>query len=437
MFKVKKNRNIMEMMIIFISILVILELFYAPHAGHSKILGEFPLIQVMGYSFLITELFISGFIIIGLFKVMLKVLKSKKISLGPSSFQPFILVFGFSLFLSLMLGIFNSNLGLLSHFREMVFPLFLYLIFTNLNISESTEKQVFNIFLTGLSMIMISNFIIYFYPDFFDSILPSFGLISWYTLTLIILVFCISFSKIVFGNFNLLWFLLCAFSVLTIVLHLVKPVIWAFLWGFVCLLLIGFKNKVLINIRQVSIILIILFFVIITIINFPQSRKSEMLHTIVYRYLNIGRGEVEGDLSTGRFEIWNRYLLKSLHGFGISPRGFGNLTEIEVLGRSMIDKGAHNILVYYSYHGGYITSISLLILIIKYILFGFKKLNYEFRCKGLFQRYELIGIFAFTISILSINMVNLMIADWRTAWIFWFCVVLFLKRMNNKTGDLI
>ena len=158
-----------------------------------------------------------------------------------------------------------------------------------------------------------------------------------------------------------------------------------------------------------------------------------MIDTVKYRFLNIGRGEyVEEDLSTGRFDIWKNYLIKSVKGYGIAPQGFGYETKMEVLNKIYTDKGAHNIIVYFAYHVGFISAICLLILILMFFIKGFKILKNIKYCKNLlFKEYEIVALFSFLISQFAMNMVSLRIMDARYAWMFWFLIVLLIKEWNR------
>jgi len=415
-----------------IFIIILIETYIAPSSVYIKYLGKFPAIRIMGYTFTFSEIIIFSFIFFYIIFLILKTITTAKIDLGPKPAVPFILLFLFFFFFSLLFGIINSNKRLLFHFRTMGYTLSLYIIFLNIKFSNSQKKNIFNLLLINSIIFTIISFFSFFYPNIFSFLPTTFN--NYNTLIFAILLFSISFSKIIYENFSLLWCILALLSFLTLIIHIYfKSTVFGLFISIIAILLMSYsQNRIKIKLKYIIYIFFIVAFFII-LISQNHSLKNYMTDMARYRYLNIGRGEyAEEDLSTGRFDIWKGYLLQSAKGFGIAPQGFGNESKIEVYDKIFTDPGVHNIIVYFAYHVGFISAICLLILMVMFSIKGFRISKNIKYCKNLvFKEYEIIGSFAFVISQFAMNMGSLRVMDARYAWIFWFFIAFLIKEWNR------
>jgi len=222
--------------------------------------------------------------------------------------------------------------------------------------------------------------------------------------------------------------------------YLPKHVSLAVVVSLLFLITVGIvKNRIVISSRQITVVLVLIFLFSLTILLCPQHIIDDMIDYIEYRWLNIGRRQLEGDLSSGRFDIWTSYLTEAVYGYGFSPHGFGYLPEVQVRGKE-IEIGAHNVLVFFAYNGGYFLVICLLWLYVKFLFMGFSTYKkYNYKNNYYFREYESIAVFAFLNGIIAISMVTHIFNELRTAWIFWllfvFLIIDYQKIKFNSTKD--
>lgn len=433
---------IINKVLVFVTIIVLAEMFYAPHPRNIKTMGVFPAINIIGYTFTIAELFICIFIAISFIYVLIKILTIKKFTLGPKEFVPAITVFVLLLIISLIIGVLNSNEGVIPYFLMIIYPMFLYFILLNINISGKIVRGILRLLFSGLAILMIINLITFFRPQFLKTLffIPEFAFVSWFTLSATLLVVTITFSRLTFFKFNIYWLLLCFLSILSIMVYLPKHVSFALVVSLLILITVGIaKNRIVISFKLITVVLVLIFLFSLTILLFPQHIIDGMIAYIEYRWLNVGRGELEWDLSSGRFDVWTSYLRKAISGYGFSPHGFGHITEVEVYGSERY-MGTHNVLVFFTYNLGYLSVICLLWLYFKFLLKGiFTYKNYIYKAELYFKEYESIAIFAFLNGIIAISMVTHIFDELRTAWIFWllfvFLIIDYQKIKFNSTKD--
>lgn len=422
--------------VLLIFIIVLVENYFVPNRLFMDNMGNILSINIMGYYFLFSDIIIFSFIFFSIIYLIVKMMITNKINLGPKPAVPFTSLFIFLFFLSLLFGIINSNNGFFSHFREMGYTLSLYIIFLNIKFSNIQKKNIFTLLLINSIIFTIISFFSFFYPSVFNFLPPYVS--NENTLIFAILLFNISFSKIIYEKFSILWSMLALLSFLTLIFHIfIKgPVFGLFISIITILLMVYSQKRIKIKLKYIIYIFLIIAFFLIWISQ-DNNLRNYMINTARYRYLNIGRGKyMEQDLSTGRFDIWKEYLLQSAKGFGIAPQGFGHEITIKMYGTDRINKGAHNIIVYYAYHVGYISAICLLILILMFFIKGFRILkNIKFSKNLLFKEYEIVGSFAFVISQFAMNMGSLRIEEARYAWTFWFLIVFLIKEWNKLSSN--
>lgn len=83
----------------------------------------------------------------------------------------------------------------------------------------------------------------------------------------------------------------------------------------------------------------------------PEATKTALVSSFSYKWLNIGRYGAEGDLSTGRFDLWKEYFGASLRGFGFAPWGVGHVLP------GALNRNPHNHLVFLSYNSGILSAL--------------------------------------------------------------------------------
>jgi len=418
--------------VLLIFIFILAETFFMPSSLYTKNLGGFGSVKIVSYTFTFSEIIIFLFIFFYIIFLIAKTIVTTKINLGSKPSVPFILLFLFLFFISVLIGMINSNEELLTHLRTMGYTLSLYVIFLNIKFSNYQKRNIFNLLVVYSIIFTVISFFSFWYPIVY-AILPAY-FHNYNTLIFAILLFCISFSKIIYEKFSLLWFILTFLSFLTLVIHtFYKSTIFGLFVSILAILLMSyFQSRIKIKLKYIFYIFIIFLFFSI-LIGQNHGLRNYMIDMAKHRFLNIGRGKyIEEDLSTGRFEIWKNYLIESIKGYGIAPQGFGHETKMEVLNIVYTNKGAHNIIVYFAYHVGFISAICLLILILMFFIKGFRILKNIKYCKNLlFKEYEIVALFSFLISQFAMNMVSLRIMDARYAWMFWFLIVLLIKEWNR------
>jgi len=141
--------------LIFVTFIVLAEMFYAPHPRYVKMMGVFPAVNITGYAFTIAELFIYAFISISFIYVLIKILTVRKFTLGPKEFVPTIIVFILLLIINIIIGVLNSNDRIIQYFRMIIYPAFLYFILLHINISVKTVRSILRLLFSGLVMSLL------------------------------------------------------------------------------------------------------------------------------------------------------------------------------------------------------------------------------------------------------------------------------------------
>ena len=188
----------------------------------------------------------------------------------------------------------------------------------------------------------------------------------------------------------------------------------------------------------------------------PQQVKDYTAYTLASRYLkveaqqpdqvyegyefdaNILEVAKEKDISAGRFGIWKFYLTESLKGYGMTPHGFGHETWVDWGTGAAFGKGEHNILVFFAYHCGIIAAVIMMVAMLYYLFLNMKLLSkIKPGLYGNFDRAELIGIFAFSLSVIGASMVGMVLSNVSLSWFFWFCVAILVKRWSILNATLV
>ena len=438
-----------ELAIILISLWGIFDLIYAPHPHYPKEVGLFPAFRMGQYTLLISEIMVWGFVGLFFIRVLEKVVKSGRINLAPKEFSFSVLIFLFLVILSLLQGLANRNLNLLAQFR-VFFPNIVILIFLNLAISSNVEKIVFKITTLGGVLILILGMINFHFPGVLNNYTISAESYDiWFALYLVVWLFSISLSRLIFFKFNIYWILLTCLSTVVVLLHLTnKPIIFAtFISGTVICLLGIFSKSRKAQFRTIVYSSLGFFVLISTFYMLSDSFKNEMVQTLARRYFKseithadeIGHaivmsklGGSEKDVSGGRIDIWKSYLKLAGAGIGVSPKGLGASAQINMHGAIFEDKPVHNRFVYLAYHFGFIAALIYVTIVFRFMKNGFVIFRHfrQIDCYG-FSMDKLIGIFSFIIAVIASGMVGGPVNNPRFAWFFWFFVFVILKRWQK------
>lgn len=448
---------------LFISVGIILELFYAPDIPAVKTAGVFPAVKVAGFTFSALEIIVFGFIGIGLIYLLQKASVKGTINLGPKIYSSLTLWIILLIVANLFTGFFIfRNPRFIGHLRGMLLPPLLFIVFLNINISPYFEKRIFKFIIFGLIGLIAIFMLEFFGLKFFDYFRAGDeyrGLLYFQFLS--VLVFNLAAAKLLFSKFRFGWLCILLLSFFNIALRITgKPAIFTLLVSCCVLLYLKMRNSRFGSIKVFFITSIAIFLIAISFMSIPQRFKDYATFVFASRYLKavprassaeyvedfVFDSEIfevakRKDLSAGRFGIWKFYLKESLEGYGMSPYGFGHDTYVDWGTGAAFGKSAHNLLVYFAYQCGLITAIIMLLLIIVFIFSNMKALSkLETGLYGQFSREEIIAIFSFVVSVIAVNMLGVTIDCVELAWFFWFCVVVLVKRwgilrVRMKTGE--
>jgi len=431
---------------------VIFELFYQPNIDILKSTGGLTVVNVFGFTFLISEILIYAFIGVGILYVLEKIRRSGTISFGPKAFFPLPLLIFTLILVSFFAGI--SNSGFLIQVRRMLLPPLFYLIIINIDISDIWEKKYFEILVIGFIGLTAISLLDFFGLDHVFSfrkpqLVDRFGFRQLTMLT--ILPFNVAVAKLLFSKFSFKWLAISILCMSNIVLRLdLKSCFVGLLIS--CVFLFYFKiefsrsgfKKVAIIASSVILIIVIIFSIT------PIQFKNKMARVVAWRYfqadiytaeefeISIFRSALTKDLSRTRFDVWKIYLIESLKGYGFAPYGFayGDIFGLKIYEYGYT-QGPHNLLVFFAFNSGILTALLLLALIIRYTYVNMLALTRaapgSYRQ---FNREELIAVFCFSVSIIGTSMVEGSIRNLHVAFTFWLCVAILTRRSSIlKTND--
>jgi hypothetical protein len=445
-----KKIRIFEYLIIIISLVIFMELFYAWNSHTLKENSIFPAFRVIGFTFLVSEMLVVGFLFLGFFYFLIKVTQTGVISFGSKIYSSLTLLLIFAISLNLVAGLFFfMNPRFFGHLRGVILPCTLFIVFMNLDINPLWEKRIFRFMISGLIILSVILLMDFFYPDFLSFLRAEKEYSNpLYILIISMLLFNVAATKLIFSKFSIRWFLVLFICFANNVLRFYSKVSILILF-ISCVVLIYFysKRSRFGSVRALFYICTAISLMYLSFGFLPQQVKDYSAYTLASRYLkvesqkpgavyegyefdvNILEAIKEKDVSAGRFGIWKFYLKESLNGYGMAPYGFGHDTWVDWGTGVEFGKGAHNILVYFAYHCGLFAAAIMIVAILYYIYSNIKLLS---RIKpglyGNFQREELIGIFAFTLSVIAENMIGIGLSNVSLSWFFWFCVAVLVKR---------
>lgn len=427
----KQKFNIHERIATILTILVCLDIFFIPWPVDLKLSQEFPSINLMGYTITLIEIVVSLYVLFGFYFILIKTFSTGKMILSPKGSRIHIIIFIILMVLSIVLGILNSNEGVLRDIRSFILPTILYLIFINLPLRDSFYNINIKIIVHFFMLISLLNLINFIFPWLYEYIPTIRGEVSYYNISATSFVLFTSLLSLIFGVRPYRNILISLIIFVSSLLYLVKASIFGIFFGFLAILLIGMKFTEVKFIKTVLIFIFMFICAALIFMSLPGTLQSSMLEWISYKFLNIDRNVV--DISSGRFDIWGFYLRESLMGYGFSPYGIGHILEYtDPLGDTYMNKGTHNILVYLAYNVGLLSVPILLVIIFKF--YGrLWEIVTQISNSRIMIRYSSEVIW--TISILGINLGNLSIGDYRLAWLFWLMIsdlVWLIKRVENK-----
>lgn len=432
---VKKN-FLFDLTTIFLTLYVIFEIYYVPHAIEVKKMHVFPILSLNGFVFTVAEMFILLFIFINTILLIGKYFLTNKLILSTKEFVPYLIILALLFAWSIVKGILNSNTAIIYYLRLYLIPVFIYLVFLNFDLSKNTERLVVRLLLYSSIIFTILNFIGLFSKSFINFISPTVNIDTWFVLSFILFSFNVSLARNIFGKYSTKWILINFLSIVVILFHLQKPIIFAMVISFLFIVVVSMLcNKFKFTHRIFKFTIIITFLISLVIMSLPTEVKQDMQSYVEYRFLNIGRGVSEGDLSTGRFAIWKTHLDLSQNGYGLSPQGIGYIPRVLIY-YTIYEPQPHNIVVLYASQLGLIAALILSIIIFKFVI---KSVKYivkivianNFKQNSILQPYEIIGIISYIISIVGIGMVTEVFSDYRLQWIFWLFISFIMKRWVN------
>lgn len=444
-----KKPRIYEVLLLLVCVAAAFELIYLPSIGVVKTLNVFPAVSILGFSATISEILVYSFICIGALYVMERLKRTGELVLAPRRYSIIPLVLAVLMMVSILFGIVvMRNPGALQEVRVMMLPVLFYIIYMNMDIPLEWDKRIYRTLVVCIACLAVVSFVRLFDSDFLIGVntgpIAKFG--DWHSLLMMIFIFDVAAAKVMLKKCSPVWLAITILSFVAIIMRIHhKCAIFGLLIS--CIVLSYFKVRD----DRYGLVKILLVFlaIVVTIYNafmfLPTADKDKVADIVATRYLkmttNIKADELnedllmraqENDISAARFDMWKHFLKESLAGFGMAPNGYGHVTEIRYdrfFTQRM--KRTHNIIVYYAYQGGLAVAALLVILIFLYIYSNQSVLvKVSPGSYGCFEREELIGVFAFTVSILAVSMVSLSITNLNLAWMLWFCVALMAKRWN-------
>lgn len=447
-----KKTRIFERLIIIISLAIFMELFYAWNSHTLKEEAVFPAFRVIGWSFLVSEVLVFGFLFLGLFYIFLKVTQTGMIFFGSKIFSTLtmwlILAISLNLFTSLL---FFRNPGFLGDLRGVILPFMLFIVFINLDINPLWEKRIFKSVISGLIILSIILLIDFFYADFLTPVRAGKDYLgTTYILIISMLLFNVAATKLIFTKFSIRWLFVLLICFANNVLRFSSKVS-IFILFVSCGVLFYFYSRST-RFWMVKLLFFICGGISLLYLAFgflAQEVKDYTAYTLASKYLkveqqhagkvyegyefdvNILKAVKEKDLSAGRFGIWKFYLKESMKGYGMTPQGFGHDIWVDWGTGAAFGKGEHNILVFFAYHCGIFAAVIMMVAILYYIFLNMKLLS---RIKpglyGNFDRDELIAIFAFSVTVIGVSMIGMVLSNVSLSWFLWFSVAILVKRWS-------
>jgi hypothetical protein len=377
------------------------------------------LIKIFGTNFTIASFIIFVISVFTLYFVLLELARGSHLNSIipgiPKISQILLLYFILGSLLSIFFGLIDPQPEFSSNFRN-ILSLGLFFFFIK-NINRDNEIKVSKIVLVVLFFVSIFSALSFLVPPFanwysqyvvthekvttFQSRMFSVSTGAWSINagTMALLLYSLALSRLLFVGISLKWLVLCCLGAIGGLAFIGKVNVFIFI--VITILFLGTiinQNKKYFY-RLISLFILIFFCLIgIPLVKseiFFNERISFIQSYFTQGYLNINRGELTGDLSSGRFEIWRLYALDSLNGFGMAPYGFGNVLDER--------KTAHNMILHFAYHVGIIPTIALVIAIAVLLYNIFKK---SIRLLDTSRGWRAIGYLFFFCGFLAQSMVS-------------------------------
>ncbi|MCG5516393.1 MULTISPECIES: hypothetical protein [unclassified Ectothiorhodospira] len=438
------------------------ELLVSPHPHHAKTLGVFPAVQAGGLTTTPAEIyFISGLVLFGVFFLgSLSQFPKKGIYFGVAPSRgmnalAFIFIVGIvsSAFVGLFLG--NDNILV---FVRVNFFLLLALLFYSYRREVYSCRQYVILFASLVGVFYASIVVL----EFFKYLpwLPSFLVYSnnssdlWFGLYFTAFALIYSLSRLLTGKASLFYIIVFLLSLTALAIRITnKPVILSAFVGVLVVVLVAVsisKKSVLrfmVAASLFSFLSVALFsygdfkanfystfaerFYKIELSNEQASEISFLQLIGLAEQIEFGTG---ADVSAGRFAIWSAYFLGGLEYPLISPNFGGDEPVAQSRGREF-QRAAHNSIAHYAYHVGYPAAIALLLLIFWFLVFGWKKIKTMKRGR---DDSEIVAFYAYTVSIIAVEMVGGPILSSPTfTWFFFSVLVVFLFSAENLGANAV
>ena len=440
-----KRMSILERILLLASFATILELFYQPNIDQAKTEKVFPSFNILWERLLASEIFVFGFIGIGLLYLIEKRRRIGKVFFAPKIYSPLPGLIFLFIFVSCLTGF--SSSGFITQVRVVLLPAVFYIVYINMDIAPYWEKYFFKIIVLGLIGLTAISLMDYFGLDYLSSVrgqlsIDRFGLRKSTMMT--VLVFNVAAAKLIFSRFRFRWLFILFLSFFNFFFHIhLKSSVLAALISLFIMIYFKLKNSRFGVKRVLAISCSLIIIISIIYIKLPKPFKDIMARNIAWRYFKsdiytteefdlniITAAPTKKNISSSRFEIWKAHFNESLNGFGLAPHGFGygGIFGVKVNEFGYI-QGAHNLLFFFMLNSGIIAAILLLLLIIKYIYVNMIVLSkIKSGIYDQFTREDLIAMFSYSVAIIASSMFEGSIRNLHVAWTFWFCVAVLIKR---------
>jgi hypothetical protein len=396
----------------YIPYLTCITLFFFPRIMPIMTNPQFPIFKAMGYSIRITEVY---------YLILLMICISWLIKTGFSYYllannykNNILIMYLFTmisiLFIGLLHGIYVGNPNIMLDLRGLFYSLFTLLFITT--IRSAYELNKFFDILVVLLMILTSSILL-------NSMLKlgDFAKYSNLTVFMSLYLFCITYSRYIFlKKHKLTNFMFSFVGILGAILSLQKQaLLGAFVAIFLCVVIRKGPEMKKTALKSFSIIFALMIMFVVFFVNLKDASDLFNYDFVEYYSNRILRLD-SGDISGGRFTIWNRIinysLANPLWGSGIGVEGL-KTKNISILIHE------HSI-VFWVMHRFSFTGLTIFLLLV-YSYYRYTK-NIFYHSSHPVKKSLLFGNLVFFITYLSVNTVMLSFFVFESAIIFWLCV---------------
>jgi len=398
-----------RLLVIFLICLVSLETILAPSDMLVPV-QSFPFVTIGGFSFTISSLILALLSLwVLVYTLPISFIRNLRVFsfAVPRAVSLGTLWFLFGLGGSLVLSVFSIAPSFTTQVRNLFSLAYVWWLF---RVSRgNSHKEITTAVLVctaGMSTLSLLSFVSSGFAQWFskftvDTMYSTFqtrlfqvstGAWSLHAGTIGLLLFCLAFSRILFAGGSFWWYVLAALGMGGGLAFIGKANVLMFAVIIVTFLVLSVRHSRLYHFLALAVTAIALLAIALFVLSDMWSDRLGFIQSyVVEGYLNIGRGQVEGDLSSGRFGLWAEYLADALRGYGTAPNGFGNIPE----GRP----AAHNMVVFFAYHTGLLPTIGLVVAVVGFVGLLYRRANVRLAsgCAGAWRQ---IGCVVYVIAFL-------------------------------------